>query len=180
METMEQYNQVVQQARDLFIRKTRDYGTSWRIFRPASLTDQLFIKANRIRTIQGTGENKVGESIEGEFVAIVNYSIMAIIQQHAAPDLELELTEQHALALYDEHALAIRNLMERKNHDYGEAWRSMRISSLTDLILSKLLRIKQIEDNKGVTEASEGAESNYMDIANYAIFALILMQNEQS
>lgn len=175
MQTLQAYDRIIHQAKELFLKKTRDYGTSWRILRPTSLTDQIYIKANRIRTVQETGENKVGEPIEGEFVAILNYSIMAIVQcQDKANDV-LELEVEIAEKFYTEAVGEVRALMLKKNHDYGEAWRNMRISSLTDLILSKLLRVKQIEDNKGQTLVSEGVEANYMDIANYAIFALILM-----
>lgn len=173
IQTSEQYQHIVQGCREIFLKKTIDYGTSWRIARASSLTDQIFIKANRIRTIQETGENKVGESIEGEFGAMVNYCIMAIIQSRSIDNMGLELTAQQAETLYDQVALEAFQLMEKKNHDYGEAWRDMRVSSLTDMILMKLLRIKQIEDNGGKTIASEGIESNYFDILNYSIFALI-------
>ncbi len=173
MQTSEQYQKIAQDCREIFQKKTADYGTSWRIARASSLTDQIFIKANRIRTIQETGLNKVGESIEGEFGAIVNYCIMAIIQTRATAQVPLELLTEDAMRLYDEVALEAFQLMEKKNHDYGEAWRDMRVSSLTDMILIKLMRIKQIEDNKGKTTVSEGIESNYFDMLNYAIFALI-------
>jgi hypothetical protein len=173
IQTSEQYQHIVQGCREIFLKKTIDYGTSWRIARASSLTDQIFIKANRIRTIQETGENKVGESIEGEFGAMVNYCIMAIIQSRSIDNMGLELTAQQAEILYDQVALEAFQLMEKKNHDYGEAWKDMRVSSLTDMILMKLLRIKQIEDNGGKTIASEGIESNYFDILNYSIFALI-------
>jgi hypothetical protein len=173
IQTSEQYQHIVQGCREIFLKKTIDYGTSWRIARASSLTDQIFIKANRIRTIQETGENKVGESIEGEFGAMVNYCIMAIIQSRSTDNMGLELSAEQAEILYDRVALEAFQLMEKKNHDYGEAWRDMRVSSLTDMILMKLLRIKQIEDNGGKTIASEGIESNYFDILNYSIFALI-------
>ncbi|WP_343634052.1 DUF1599 domain-containing protein [Fluviicola sp.] len=173
IQTSEQYQHIVQGCREIFLKKTIDYGTSWRIARASSLTDQIFIKANRIRTIQETGENKVGESIEGEFGAMVNYCIMAIAQSRSSDNMGLELTAQQAEMLYDQVAQEAFELMEKKNHDYGEAWRDMRVSSLTDMILMKLLRIKQIEDNGGKTIASEGIESNYFDILNYSIFALI-------
>ncbi|WP_294673497.1 DUF1599 domain-containing protein [uncultured Fluviicola sp.] len=173
IQTSEQYQHIVQGCREIFLKKTIDYGTSWRIARASSLTDQIFIKANRIRTIQETGENKVGESIEGEFGAMVNYCIMAIIQSRSTDKMGLELSAEQAEILYDQVALEAFQLMEKKNHDYGEAWRDMRVSSLTDMILMKLLRIKQIEDNGGKTIASEGIESNYFDILNYSIFALI-------
>ena len=173
IQTSEQYQHIVQGCREIFLKKTKDYGTSWRIARASSLTDQIFIKANRIRTLQETNENKVGESIEGEFGAMVNYCIMAIIQSRSNDGFGLELAEKEALMLYNQVAQEAFELMERKNHDYGEAWRDMRVSSLTDMILIKLLRIKQIEDNGGQTIASEGIESNYFDILNYSIFALI-------
>lgn len=173
IQTSEQYQHIVQGCREIFLKKTIDYGTSWRIARASSLTDQIFIKANRIRTLQETKENKVGESIEGEFGAMVNYCIMAIIQSRSADNMGLELTAEQARMLYDGVAQEAFELMEKKNHDYGEAWRDMRVSSLTDMILMKLLRIKQIEDNGGKTIASEGIESNYFDILNYSIFALI-------
>lgn len=173
VQTSEQYQQIVRTCREIFKQKTKDYGTSWRIARASSLTDQIFIKANRIRTIQETGENRVGESIEGEFGAIVNYCIMAIIQVRTDATLGLELPEELAVALYDEIAREARELMEKKNHDYGEAWREMRVSSLTDMILMKLQRVKQIEDNNGQTLVSEGIDANYFDMLNYSVFALI-------
>ena len=172
-QTSEQYQQILHACREIFQKKTKDYGTSWRIARASSLTDQIFIKANRIRTIQETKQNKVGESIEGEFGAIINYCVMAIIQVRAPKDLSLELTEQQAITLYDEVTKEAFELMEKKNHDYGEAWRDMRVSSLTDMILMKLLRIKQMEDNDGQTLISEGIDANYFAMLNYAIFALI-------
>ena len=172
-QTSQQYLQIIQKNREIFIQKTKDYGTSWRIARPSSLTDQLFIKANRIRTLQETKENKVGEGIDGEFGAIVNYCVMAIIQVRYSDSLSLELSENEALKLYNEVVDESFALMEKKNHDYGEAWRDMRVSSLTDMILMKILRIKQIEDNDGQTLISEGVEGNYFDMLNYAVFALI-------
>lgn len=172
-QTSQQYLQIIQKNREIFIQKTKDYGTSWRIARPSSLTDQLFIKANRIRTLQETKENKVGEGIDGEFGAIVNYCVMAIIQVRYSDALSLELSENEALKLYNEVVGESFALMEKKNHDYGEAWRDMRVSSLTDMILMKILRIKQIENNDGQTLISEGVEGNYFDMLNYAVFALI-------
>jgi hypothetical protein len=157
----------------LFRKKTRDYGTAWRILRISSLTDQVFIKAQRIRTLEEVGESKVGEDIDGEFVGIFNYCMIALIQLEMGVSDEMELSEAGALAHYDKQVEITRDLMIKKNHDYGEAWRDMRVSSFTDLILMKLLRIKQIEDNKGVTLVSEGIESGYRDMANYAAFALI-------
>ncbi len=179
-QTNTEYTNVVNVCRDIFSKKTKDYGTAWRILRPSSLTDQLFIKAQRIRTIQETGENKVGENIEDEFVAIVNYCIMAIIQLREIELVELELPAEEAVSLYDKYAKEAFELMERKNHDYGEAWRDMRVSSLTDLILQKIFRVKQIEDNKGATLISEGIDANYFDMLNYSVFALILMNHNQN
>jgi len=176
--TLEQYNQVVTPCRELFRKKTHDYGTAWRILRISSLTDQVFIKAQRIRTLEEVGESKVGEDIEGEFTGIFNYCIMALIQIELGEKGELELPEEEALALFDQQVELTRNLMMRKNHDYGEAWREMRVSSFTDLILMKLLRIKQIEDLRGKTLVSEGIDSGYRDMANYAAFALIKMAEE--
>jgi hypothetical protein len=168
-----EYSDVINVCRDIFIKKTTDYGTAWRILRPSSLTDQLFIKAQRIRTIQETGQNKVGERIEDEFVAIVNYCIMALIQLKETTLKEQELAPEQALNLYNKYAEEAFQLMSKKNHDYGEAWRDMRVSSLTDLILMKILRVKQIEDNSGSTLISEGIDANYFDMLNYAVFALI-------
>jgi hypothetical protein len=173
MHTTEQYTKVILSCREIFSKKTKDYGTAWRILRASSLTDQLFIKAQRIRTIQETGDNFVGESINDEFQAIVNYCVMAIIQLEYSDNSKLELPEEEALALYDKYAHLAFELMKKKNHDYGEAWRDMRVSSLTDLILMKILRVKQIEDNKGKTLISEGIDANYYDMLNYAVFALI-------
>lgn len=171
--TLLQATNISNKCREVFIAKTKDYGTSWRILRSSSLTDQLFIKAQRIRTIQVTGENKVGESIEGEFVAIVNYCIMALIQFKETELQEMDLPLDQAAALYDKYVAETLALMEKKNHDYGEAWKDMRVSSLTDLILTKILRVKQMEDNEGAALVSEGIDANYFDMLNYAIFALI-------
>jgi hypothetical protein len=172
-QTTTEYTNVITICRDIFLKKTKDYGTAWRILRPSSLTDQLFIKAQRIRTIQETGESKVGEDIPGEFIAIVNYCIMALIQLSESELKDTELTAEQAIALYDKYATEAFELMRKKNHDYGEAWRDMRVSSLTDLILMKILRVKQIEDNKGITLISEGIDANYFDMLNYAVFSLI-------
>lgn len=176
--TLQQYNLELDICRDLFYKKTKDYGTAWRVLRPSSLTDQIFIKAQRIRTLQEKGVSKVGEGIHEEFIGIVNYSVMALIQCSLDENAPMELTADEALALYDQHAFATRDLMLKKNHDYGEAWRNMRVSSLTDLILMKILRIKQIEDNAGKTLVSEGVEAGYADMINYSIFALILLREE--
>jgi hypothetical protein len=174
-----EYTNIINHCRDIFIKKTKDYGTAWRILRPSSLTDQLFIKAQRIRTIQESGENKVGENIEDEFLAIVNYCIMAIIQLREKGLETIDLNENQALSLYDTYAHEAYELMAKKNHDYGEAWRDMRVSSLTDLILMKILRVKQIEDNQGQTIISEGIDANYFDMLNYAVFALIHLSNDK-
>ncbi len=172
-QTSQQYDAVITRCRDLFSNKMKDYGSAWRILRLPSLTDQIFIKAQRIRGLQTLAETKVDEGQESEFIGIINYSIMALIQLEKGvveqPDLELE----EAVALYDHHVAITKQLMMDKNHDYGEAWRDMRVSSLTDLILQKLLRVKQIEDNKGATLVSEGIDANYQDMINYAVFALI-------
>ena len=173
-----QYTNVVNSCRGIFEKKSFDYGTSWRVLRPSSLTDQIFIKAQRVRTIQETGENKVGESFEDAFQAIVNYCIMAIIQLRYPSDFNENLSPQKALNYYIEIEKEAFELMQLKNHDYGEAWRDMRVSSLTDLILTKVLRIKQIEDNLGKTIASEGVEGNYFDMLNYSVFALIHLNSE--
>jgi hypothetical protein len=167
------YSKIINLCKDIYSKKTKDYGTAWRILRPSSLTDQIFIKAQRIRTIQETGENKVGEKVEDEFVAIVNYCIMAIIQLRETELKEMELSAEQAIKLYDKYANEAYELMEKKNHDYGEAWRDMRVSSLTDLILMKILRVKQIEDNNGSTLISEGIDANYFDMLNYAVFSMI-------
>ena len=172
--TIIEFTNVITNCREIFTGKTKDYGTAWRILRPTSLTDQLFIKANRIKTIQETGVNQVGESIEGEFKAIVNYCVIALIQLNETDLVELELDLNQATLLYDRYMNSAIELMKKKNHDYGEAWRDMRVSSLTDLILMKILRIKQIEDNNGQTSISEGIDANYYDMLNYAVFALIL------
>ena len=178
----------VAECRGLFEKKTRDYGTSWRVMRLPSLTDQIFIKANRIRSIQESGENRVGDGLRGEFVAMVNYAVIALIQGErlrmkgeSAADAEgkLELQLDEAMALYDKHLGSTIELMMAKNHDYGEAWRQMRVSSMVDLILMKLLRIKQIEDNGGKTEVSEGVEGGYMDIINYSLFCMVRMSEEE-
>ncbi len=179
-ETLKQYQSVCREARDIFVKKTKDYGTAWRILRPSSLTDQIFIKASRIRSIEEKGEQKVNESIELEFVAIINYSIMALIQLKLKSGVsDFELPHDEAIKLYDHHAKFTEELMMKKNHDYGEAWRDMRVSSMTDLILMKLLRIKQIEENDGKTLISEGLDANYQDILNYSAFALIKLSEHK-
>ncbi len=178
-QTSLEYTNVINVCRELFSKKTKDYGTAWRILRPSSLTDQIFIKAQRIRTIQETGVNKVGESIDDEFIAIINYCIMAIIQVSEVELKELEIDPELAIRLYDKYAKNAFELMMKKNHDYGEAWRDMRVSSLTDLILMKILRVKQIEDNNGSTLISEGIDANYFDMLNYSVFAMIHILNSK-
>ena len=173
--TAEQYNEVIAKCRSIFEKKGKDYGTAWRILRVSSLTDQIFIKAQRIRTIQETGVNKVGEDIEGEFIAIVNYCAMGLIQLELGTDTVEEIPMDEATERYDQKTKEAFDLMLNKNHDYGEAWRDMRVSSLTDLIMMKILRTKQIEDNDGKTLISEGVDANYLDMLNYAVFALILI-----
>ena len=155
------------------MKKTRDYGTAWRILRPQSITDQIFIKAQRICTLEEKKVSKVGDDITGEYIGIVNYCVIAMMQLECGPEMSTELNPDHVSQMFDEKVNETKELMFAKNHDYGEAWRDMRISSLTDLILMKLLRVKQIEDNKGLTEASEGVKANYQDMLNYAVFALI-------
>ncbi len=176
--TRREFETEMNRCRDLFEKKTRDYGTSWRVLRLPSLTDQIFIKANRIRSVEESGENRVGEGVESEFVAMVNYAVMALMQQDLPPDDGQDLPTDKALELYDKHLHRAARLMLDKNHDYGEAWRLMRVGSMVDLILMKLRRIKQIEDNQGHTLVSEGVEGGYMDIINYALFCLIRLHEE--
>ena len=171
--TLSQYDKAVKTCRDLFLKKMQDYGTAWRILRPASITDQIYIKANRIRSIEEKGTMKVDEGIRPEYIGIINYSVMGLILLELGDDAEMNLPMKQATELYDKYINHAKALMQNKNHDYGEAWRDMRISSLTDIILMKIFRIKQIEDNLGVTEVSEGVDANYYDIINYSVFALI-------
>lgn len=175
-DTSKQYDSVVKTCRDLFVNKMRDYGCAWRILRLPSLTDQIFIKAQRIRSLQQNATRKVEEDELPEFIGIINYSVMALIQLELGVVNQPDLVPEKAIALYDQKIAETKALMENKNHDYGEAWRDMRVSSLTDLIIQKLLRVKQIEDNKGATLVSEGIDANYQDMINYAVFALILME----
>lgn len=172
-ETSKQYNEVIEKCRSLYINKLKDYGSAWRILRLPSLTDQIFIKAQRIRQLQQNTTRKVDEGEASEFIGIINYSVMALIQLEKGVVEQPDLSNEEAIELYDKHIAITKQLMEDKNHDYGEAWRDMRVSSLTDLILQKLLRVKQIEDNKGKTIVSEGIDANYQDMINYAVFALI-------
>lgn len=172
--TSQEYDKVVATCRTLFINKMKDYGSAWRILRLSSLTDQIYIKAQRTRSLQENEIRKVDEDETGEFIGIINYSIMALIQLELGVADQPDLDSENAVLLYDQKIKATKELMNAKNHDYGEAWREMRVSSLTDLILQKLLRVKQIEDNKGKTLVSEGIDANYQDMINYAVFALIL------
>ncbi|WP_316837675.1 DUF1599 domain-containing protein [Pedobacter nutrimenti] len=171
--TSQEYDSVIAVCKSLFLKKTKDYGTAWRILRPASITDQIFIKAQRIRTLEEKKISKVGEDITSEYIGIVNYCAIALMQLELTEEDPYELEFSEVEKLYDLYVQATKELMFAKNHDYGEAWRDMRISSLTDLILMKILRVKQIEDNKGQTLASEGINANYQDMLNYAVFALI-------
>ncbi len=174
--TEQEYRIIVGACKDVFEKKTKDYGTAWRILRLPSLTDQIYIKAQRIRSIQEKGEQKINEGIEGEFIAIVNYCLMALIQYELTDSDILELDPKYAVELYEKKAEATLELLLAKNHDYGEAWREMRISSITDIILMKIYRTKQIEDNNGETIISEGVDANYMDMLNYSVFCLIKMK----
>ncbi len=176
--TLAQFREVVGACRALFLKKTADYGTAWRILRPASITDQLNIKALRIRSIEEKGKQQVADSVESEFEGLINYCVLALIQLELPEDAPLQLSPEEVAQRYDHHVEVNQRLLQSKNHDYGEAWRLMRVSSMTDLILQKILRIKQIEDNAGQTQVSEGLEANYRDILNYAVFALIRMRSE--
>ena len=171
--TSAQFDAAIKSCKDIFIKKMHDYGSAWRILRTSSITDQLFIKAQRIRSIEDKGMQKIEEDVLSEYIGIVNYSVIGLIQLTLGTGDEMDLPMEKAIKLFEKYVGEAKGLMENKNHDYGEAWRDMRISSLTDLILVKLLRIKQIEDNEGETISSEGIDANYFDIINYAIFALI-------
>ncbi|PQJ76007.1 DUF1599 domain-containing protein [Polaribacter gangjinensis] len=176
-DTSKQYDAVIEDCRSLFIKKMADYGSAWRILRLPSLTDQIFIKAQRIRQLQENSVRKVDEGEIPEFIGIINYSLMALIQLDLGVSENPDLSVEEATALYDKHLKITKELMLNKNHDYGEAWRDMRVSSLTDLILQKILRVKQIEDNQGKTLVSEGIDANYQDMINYSVFALIHLNN---
>ena len=175
-DTSKQYDDVIAKCRSLFINKMKDYGSAWRILRLPSLTDQIFIKAQRIRGLQQNSVQKVDEGQASEFIGIINYSIMALVQLEKGVVENPDMNMDDAIAEYDKNIGITKGLMMDKNHDYGEAWREMRVSSLTDLILQKLLRVKQIEDNKGKTIVSEGLDANYQDMINYAVFALIHLE----
>ncbi len=174
--TNKKFETIIQKCRFIFLTKMKDYGSSWRILRIPSLTDQIFIKANRIRSIESKGIRKVDEGIIPEYIGIVNYSVIALIQIELGENGEQNLSLEDAEKLYNKHIYSARDLMMNKNHDYGEAWKEMRLSSFTDIILMKLMRIKQIEDNMGKTFISEGINANYQDIINYSIFALIRLE----
>ena len=176
IKTATQYREVISSCQDLFLKKTRDYGTAWRVLRLPSITDQIFIKAQRIRSIQDKGTQKVGDTIRDEFIGIINYCVIALIQIKLDSSSILQFTAEELTPLYEVAIQEIQQLLENKNHDYAEAWRDMRVSSITDIILMKLLRVKQIEDNSGKTLVSEGVKANYQDIINYAVFALIHLQ----
>ncbi|MDP3946755.1 MAG: DUF1599 domain-containing protein [Lutibacter sp.] len=178
-QTSKQYDAIIEKCRSLYINKLKDYGCAWRILRLPSLTDQIFIKAQRIRQLQENMTRKVEEGEVSEFMGIVNYSVMALIQLEKGVAEQPDLAAEEAIRLYDKHVAITKSLMEDKNHDYGEAWRDMRVSSLCDLILQKLLRVKQIEDNKGKTIVSEGIDANYQDMINYAVFALIHLKESE-
>jgi len=171
--TSSQYDTAITSCKELFIKKMKDYGTAWRVLRTSSITDQIFIKAQRIRNIEDKGTQKINDDVRSEYVGIINYSIIGLIQLQLKNDTRMELPADEVGTLYDTYAAEAKSLMENKNHDYGEAWRDMRISSLTDMILMKILRIKQIEDNKGATIISEGIDANFHDMINYSVFALI-------
>lgn len=178
--TSEQFGKIIGECRDLFSKKLQDYGAAWRVLRPSSITDQIYIKVNRIRTLQMTDVKMIDESEEGEFIAVVNYSIIGLIQLEKGFSNDFNENKDEILSLYDQYAREAQALMERKNHDYGEAWRDMRISSITDLIYQKVLRTKQIEDNQGVTIVSEGLDANYFDMLNYAVFCLIKFSEKEN
>lgn len=176
-DTSKEYNEVIDTCRSLFQKKMKDYGSAWRILRLPSLTDQIFIKAQRIRGLQQNKQQRVDEGQVSEFIGIINYCIMALVQLEKGVVEQPDIVLEEALELYDQKIAATKQLMMDKNHDYGEAWRDMRVTSLTDLIIQKLLRVKQIEDNQGKTLVSEGIDANYQDIINYAVFAMIHLES---
>ncbi len=178
MNTVSQFHSVISQCREIFKKKTKDYGTAWRILRLPSITDQIFIKAKRIRSIQENEVQLVDEGIDGEFIAIVNYCVMALIQLDLDDNEEIEMPADKVLSLYDKYINDTLDLLSKKNHDYGEAWRDMRVSSMTDIILMKIFRTKQIEENKGKTLISEGVDANYQDMINYSVFCLIKLEEQ--
>ncbi len=176
--TNQQFDEIVLHSKEVFLNKAKDYGTSWRILRLSSVTDQIMIKAKRIRNIDEKKEKKIKEDIDMEFIGIINYSIIALIQLELKDDNKLDLSTEELEVLYNKQVTEIKKLMKDKNHDYGEAWRDLRVTSMNDLILMKILRIKQIENNRGETIVSEGVAANYQDIVNYAIFALIKLKEQ--
>lgn len=178
-DTNAQFDTVAAQCRAVFSKKLHDYGAAWRILRPESVTDQIFIKANRIRSLETKGFSRVDEGIRPEFIGIVNYGVVGLIQLECGAADQVDMTNEEALALYDKKIAEAKQLMLDKNHDYDEAWRSMRISSYTDLILMKLNRTKQIEDLRGQTLVSEGIDANYLDMMNYSLFGLIRMEFDE-
>lgn len=178
-QTLVQYDRILNQCRKVFSDKMQDYGTAWRILRTPSLTDQIFIKAKRIRSITEKGTSKVEEGVVPEFVGMINYALMALIQLELGSEIESKLPKEDVLRPYDKYVNQTRELLSRKNHDYGEAWRDMRLGSFVDIILMKLLRVKQIEDNQGQTLASEGIDANYYDMINYSVFALIVLEETE-
>jgi len=179
-QSLSQYDIVIARCKDLFLRKNKDYGTAWRVLRPTSLTDQIYIKASRVRNIEEQGTRKISDRVEDEYVGMINYCLMALIQHTLTGDDRQDIPSEEVMPLYDSFVEKTRQLFTDKNHDYGEIWRDMRISSYTDLILMKLLRIKQIEDNQGQLLVSEGVDANYMDIINYCVFALIRLEEKQA
>lgn len=179
--TPQQYLQIIEEARQLFVKKNEDYGTAWRVLRPSSITDQIYIKAARIRSVDQKKDQKIGDSIETEFIGIINYCLMALIlMKRQNSNSQVHLAKENVLEFYDECVQEVYQLMLNKNHDYDEVWRSMRVSSMTDLIIMKIIRIKEIEDKDGETKISEGIDANFMDIMNYAIFALILLKQNHN
>lgn len=178
--TLKQYDSVINSCKDIFSKKMKDYGTAWRVLRPSSITDQLYIKAKRISTLEVNGESKVDEGVVPEYMAIVNYCVMGLVQLELGPSNSSDLTDEQVMDLYHTHVNTARSLMINKNSDYGEAWREMRVPSITDLILMKLHRTKQIEDNQGKTLISEGIDANYHDMLNYAVFAMILIEEKEN
>lgn len=175
--TSQQYDAAISLCKDIFLKKMKDYGTAWRNLRPTSLTDQIFIKAQRIKSIEEKGSQKVGDDIKGEYIGIINYCAIALMQLQLINDTRMDMPYSEVETLYNNYLAQTKKLMEDKNHDYGEAWRDMRLSSLTDLILMKIFRVKQIEDNQGKTIISEGVDANYMDMINYSVFALIKLNS---
>ena len=177
-QTISEFDAIIKKCKDIFIKKMNDYGTAWRILRISSLTDQIYIKAQRIRSIEDKGHQKIEEDVSNEFVGIVNYAVIGLIQlELGVSNLEENMEKDEVISVYDNYVSTAKKLMIAKNHDYGEAWREMRTSSLTDLILQKISRVKQIENNKGETLISEGVDANYLDMLNYAVFALIKLKN---